>query len=624
ERPTALNHLYFEVEGMKPIEIATTRPELLCACGAVFIHPDDERYEGYAGKTAIVPLFDLEVPIIESPTAQMEFGTGALMVCSYGDQGDVMAFRDFGLQPIAAISPEGVMTEAAAEYAGMKIEDAKKKILEDLEKEKILIRQEESTQRVPLCWRSQTPIEFIAMEEYYVKQIDFIDDLKKIAGEIPIFPDHHRQILIDWLNRVSVDWPVSRRRYYGTEVPIWYCESCGEAVVPELGELSYYQPWKEDPPFTKCPKCGAEDGFKGEERTFDTWMDSSISGLQTINYLRDEDLFNKAFGNVMRPQGKDIVRTWLYYSLLRTYQLLGEPAFKEVWISGHVVDENGEQMSKSKGNAPPPMPFVEKYGADAIRMFGVLEAGLGSDIRFSEDRLAGVSKFMTKLWNIARFVSMFPYPDGMAFDQLTPVDQWILAQTNSMIEKILPDMDRLDFHNPVTEIRGFTWNFFADHVLEMLKGRCFNSDGTFSESEQKSAWFALHETIRIVLKALAPITPFITDRIYRELYGSASIHREKYPAPREDWRSDMTSQTDLLLQVNSAFWKVKRENGLSLRQGLPAAIVPEELKPWDKDLQAMHGIESLTFKPSKDESFTEIAVPERSEVIYVKVPQKED
>ena len=477
ERPAVLRYLHFQVAGMKPIEIATTRPELLCACGAVFIHPDDERYKGYAGKTAEVPLFGLEVPIIESPTAQMEFGTGALMVCSYGDQADVMAFRDFGLQPIAAVSPEGTMTEAAGKYAGMKVDDAKKQILEDLEKDNILIKQEDTIQRVPLCWRSHTPIEFIAMEEYYVKQVDFVDDLMRVARETPIFPEHHRQILIDWLNRVSVDWPVSRRRYYGTELPVWYCNSCGEAVVPELGELRYYQPWREDPPFTKCPKCGKSEGFRGEERTFDTWMDSSISGLQAISYLRDDELFKKAFGNVMRPQGKDIVRTWLYYSLLRTYQLLKKPAFREIWVSGHVVDENGEAMSKSKGNSPPPMPFIEKYGADAMRLFGVLEAGLGSDIRFSEDRLAGVSKFMTKLWNIARFVSMFPVPEEIAFSKLTPVDQWILAEANRMTKRIIPDMDLLDFHNPATEIRGFTWNFFADHVVEMLKGRCFNTDG---------------------------------------------------------------------------------------------------------------------------------------------------
>ncbi len=624
ERPTTLNYLHFEVEGLNPIKIATTRPELLCACGAVFVHPDDERYTTYHGKTAKVPIFDLEVPIIASPSAQMEFGTGALMVCSYGDQNDVMAFRDHALAPIPAVSPDGTMNEAAGEYSGMKIGDARKAVLEELKKRNLLDKQEQSIQRVPLCWRSGTPIEFIAMDEYYVKQVQFIDELLKIANETTFYPSFHRQILIDWLNRVSVDWPVSRRRYYGTEIPIWYCNSCGEASVPELdGEPKYYQPWREDPPFTKCPKCGKEEGFTGEERTFDTWMDSSTSALQAVGYLRDDKLFKKAFGNILRPQGKDIVRTWLYYSLLRTLQLTGKPAFNEIWVSGHVVDENGEAMSKSKGNSPPPMPFVEKYGADAMRMFGALEAGLGSDVRFSEDRLAGVSKFMTKLWNVGRFVSMFPIPNGLKFEKLTLVDQWILAEVNKMVERIVPDCDMLDFHKPAIEIRGFTWNLFADHVLEMIKGRAFNTDEKFSKDEQESAWFTLHEVLNTITRALAPITPYITDKIYRELYDEKGIHRQEYPTVNKEWKSSLTEHTELLVQTNSAFWKFKRETGLSLRQGLPEAFISENLQPWMKDLQAMHGVERISFGEPKDDKFVEVKLPESEGSIYILPPAVE-
>ncbi|MBD3159881.1 MAG: valine--tRNA ligase [Candidatus Lokiarchaeota archaeon] len=623
ERPTTLSYIRFDVEGKEPLTIATTRPELLCACGAVFIHPDDDRYEGYEGETVDIPLYDKKVPIIASPTADKEFGTGALMVCSYGDQADVMAFRDYALEPVAAISPEGEMTEAAGKYEGMTIEEAKEAIIHDLDEEGFLLKQEETIQRAPLCWRSKTPIEFIAMDEYYVKQTQFIDDLKEIVEEIDFYPSHHKQILINWLNRVSVDWPVSRRRYYGTEIPIWYCNSCGEPVLPDNEELEYYQPWKEDPPFAKCPKCGASEGFRGEERTFDTWMDSSISCLQIVDYMRDEDLFEKAFGNVMRPQGKDIVRTWLYYTLLRTYQLLEEPAFKEVWISGHVVDKHGEKMSKSRGNSPPPRPFIEEYGADAIRMFGVLEAGLGSDIRFSENRLAGVSKFMTKLWNIARFISMFPIPDDLEFSDLTPVDQWILAETNHLIEVITPDCEQLDFHKPAIEIRSFAWNFFADHVLELLKGRCFNNGDLFGETEQKSAWFVLHQTLQTILRALAPITPFITDRIYRELYNDDGIHSQRYPTSNDKWKSPLTDYTELLLSVNGGFWKFKRENDMSLRQGLPEAVVPEELKPWKKDLMAMHGIDELKFEKPEDDELVEAELPESNRTIYISPPSED-
>ncbi|MBD3405411.1 MAG: valine--tRNA ligase [Candidatus Lokiarchaeota archaeon] len=623
ERPTTLNYLFFEVEGMEPLKIATTRPELLCACGAIFIHPDDERYRGYGGKKAKVPIFDLEVPIIESPTAKMEFGTGALMVCSYGDMADVMAFRDHALTPIAAISPEGTMTEAAGSYEGMNSEDAKKKITAELKERKILFKQEQTIQRVPLCWRSKTPIEFIAMDEYYLNQVDFLDELMKIAKTVDIYPDFHRQILIDWINRVSVDWPISRRRYYGTEIPLWYCNECEEPVVPELDEIRYYQPWREDPPFEKCPKCGAESGFAGEERTFDTWMDSSISGLQIIGYLRDDELFNKAFGNVMRPQGKEIVRTWLYYSLLRTYQLTKKPAFREIWISGLVMDENGEKMSKSRGNSPDPGPIIAKYGADAMRLFGVLEAGLGSDIRFSEDRLAGTAKFMTKLWNIARFISMFPIPEAFKYNNLTVVDQWILAELNKVIDGIQSGCEKLDFHRPMIEVRGFAWNFFADHIIEMLKGRCFNGDDAFSEEEQKSAWWTLHQVLKMILKAMAPVIPFVTDRIYRELYDKEGIHNQSYPTPQKEWQTDLVSHTDLVLQVNAGFWKFKREHNLSLRKGLPEAWIQSELEPWAKDLQAMHGIETLHLTKPETTDIVEVSLPESDKVIYIRPPEEE-
>ena len=624
ERSTKLYYLYFEVEGLDPLEIATTRPELLSACGAIFVHPKDERYKSYQGKTAKVPIFGMEVKIIPSPTAQMEFGSGALMVCSYGDQGDIMAFRDYALTPIQAVSTDGTMTEAAGEYAGMKIVEARKKIVADLKEKKLLFKQEDSVQRIPQCWRSRTPIEFIAMDEYYVKQKDFIEQLHKIVADIPFYPAFHKQILIDWLNRVSMDWPVSRRRFYGTELPIWYCNSCEEPIVPELtDEPKYYQPWREDPPFTKCPKCSAEEGFRGEERTFDTWMDSSISGMQVVGYMRNDKLFQKAFGNVMRPQAKDIVRTWLYYSLLRTLQLTGKAAFSEVWVAGHVVDDKGVAMSKSKGNSPPPMPIVEKYGADAMRIYGALEAGLGSDVRFSEDRLAGVSKFMTKLYNIARFISMFPIPEPIPFKKLTPVDQWILTEANALVERIVPECNLLDFHKPAIEIRGFTWNFFADHVLEMIKGRSFNTNDAFSEDEQRSAWFTLHEVLKIISRALAPITPFVTDRIYRDLYDENGIHHHSYPSYDNTWKSELTEHTELLMQTNSGFWKFKRETGLSLRQGLPEAYISENLKPWTKDLQAMHGVEKIEFGKPEDEKFVEVTVPESEIVIYVLPPAEE-
>jgi valyl-tRNA synthetase len=258
-----------------------------------------------------------------------------------------------------------------------------------------------------------------------------------------------------------------------------------------------------------------------------------------------------------------------------------------------------------------------------MRIYGALEAGLGSDVRFAEDRLAGVSKFMTKLYNITRLISMFPVPEPIPFKKLNPVDQWILAEANSLVERIVPECDLLDFHKPAIEIRGFTWNFFADHVLEMIKGRSFNTDEAFSKDEQRSAWFTLHEVLKIISRALAPITPFITDRIYRDLYDEKGIHHHSYPSFEKTWKSELTEHTELLTQTNSGFWKFKRETGLSLRQGLPEAFVSENLKPWAKDLKAMHGVEKIGFGKPKDDKFVEVTLHESEVVIYILPPAEE-
>ncbi|MHA1951660.1 MAG: class I tRNA ligase family protein, partial [Candidatus Thorarchaeota archaeon] len=204
-------------------------------------------------------------------------------------------------------------------------------------------------------------------------------------------------------------------------------------------------------------------------------------------------------------------------------------------------------------------------------------------------------------------------PDPIPFKKLTPVDQWILAQANSMVERIVPECDLLDFHKPAIEIRGFTWNFFADHVLEMIKGRSFNTGEAFSEDEQKSAWFTLHEVLKIISLALAPMIPFITDRIYRDLYDEKGIHRHSYPSYEKSWKSE-------LIRTNSGFWKFKRETGLSLRQGLPEAYISEDLKPWAKDLQAMHGVEKIRFGKPKDDRFVEVTHPESEDTIYLLPP----
>jgi len=583
ELPTELIYIKFKLkETGKDIIIATTRPELLCSCAVIIYNQNDKRYKDLEGKYAIIPIFNREVPILAHPYAKEEFGSGIVMICSYGDYSDVRMFRELKLKEIIAITPEGKMGKNAGEYAGLMIKDAKNKIIQDLEKDDLIQKRERIMHRTPLCYRSKTPIEIIPMKEYYLKQLDLIPELLEIAKKIKFFPERHRQILLDWINSLTIDWPISRRRYYGTEIPIWYCKNCKKACLPKPGK--YYQPWKEDPPFKQCPHCKSEIGFEGETRTFDTWMDSSISPLFISKYQKDDDFFKKTFPSGIRPQAKDIIRTWLHYTILRCYQLTKKPAFERAWIMGYGVDEEGKRMSKSKGNVVDPLPILEKYGGDIFRFWNAAEAGLGSDFRYSHDRLEGSAKFLTKLWNISRFISMFPEPKKAEF---TATDKWILSEMNELIKKCIKGYENFDFFIPANAIREFTWNLFAAHYVEMAKPRAYGQN--FNEKEQRAAWYTLHIILKTLLKLFAPIAPFITDYVWRELYGKETIHLESFPKP--EWEFALEKFTEKITEFNTKTWKMKKDKGLSLKTEIEIEI-PNELKQFEKDLIMMHNIKA--------------------------------
>jgi len=574
EEPTKLVYIIFKIkETGKDFTIATTRPEFLCSCRAVIVHPKDERFNLIHGKHAIVPIYNREVPIIPHREADPKFGTGAAMVCSYGDYSDVRLFRELKLEEVIAIDKDGRMTKNAGKYAGLTIKEARERIIGDLQRENSMVKIEDIIHRTPICDRSKTPVEIIPMKEFYLNQLSFIKDIKKISKKLIFHPKMHRQILLNWINSITIDWPITRRRYYGTEVPIWYCKSCGKAIVPEPGK--YYKPWKGKPPFSSCPSCKGKE-FEGDVRTFDTWFDSSVSPLFISKYLKDEKFFKKTFSNSLRPQGKDIVRTWLYYTLLRCYQLTNKTAWKHAWIMGYGVDEKGERMSKSKGNVIDPMPLLERHGADAFRYWNAAEVSLGSDFRCSEQRVVGASKFLTKLWNIARFVSILPQVKNA---RPTETDRWILAELSKLIEECLKGYEDFNFFVPATKIREFAWNLFASQYIEMVKARAYAGD--------KAACFTLHTCLKNILLLLAPITPFIAEHIWLQLYGKKSIHLQQFP--KAEWRSELTKLTEKIVEFNSKVWNMKKEKGLSLKDKLEINI-PIELKSFEKDLRAMHNI----------------------------------
>ncbi len=595
KKPTFLYYINFTVkETGEKVTVATTRPELLAGCRALIYHPEDERYKHLEGKTAIAPIYGHEMKIIPHAQANPEFGTGLVMICSYGDQTDIRLFRELGLDPCILITKDGYMNEKAGVLKDLGILEAREKIVELIEKTGDLVKKTKITHNTPVCWRCGTPIEFIHVKEYFLKQVEFKERLLEIINKMKFYPKMHKQKLINWINSVTTDWPISRDRYYATEIPVWKCSACGKIIVPE--EYKYYQPWKDEPPFEKCPYCGApKEKLVGEKKVFDTWFDSSVSALYVSGYLRDKEFYRYAKDNILRPQGYEIIRTWLYYSILRIYQLTGRPAFKYIRITGMGLDEKGEAMHKSKGNVVDPYPILDEYGADAFRYWAAAAAKVGYDYKFSLQLIRTGQLFATKLWNIARFVSMFPDPGLQAIKK--PTDKALLEKLSQALRDYILEFEKMDTFEPTQIIYNFTWNIFASHYIELVKARAYNKDGLWSEEEQKSAWATMHEALKNILKMTAPIMPFVTDAIWRRLYWNGkSIHEQQLPKPSAELDEKLIELFDTIMKANSDIWKYKKEHNIKFKEPILGKIyLPAILGESEDDIKALHHIQEVVF-----------------------------
>ncbi|MCY0868902.1 MAG: valine--tRNA ligase [Desulfurococcus sp.] len=603
DEETLLYYIKFQVkETGEYLVVATTRPELLRSCKALAFNPGDARYARYKGMHVVNPVYGHEMPILEHAEVDPEYGTGLVMICSYGDQRDVRMFRELGLEPTVIVDRDGRLTSEAGPLAGLSIVEARARIAEILESKGLLVRKEKLKHSIPVCWRCKTPVQIIHSKEWFLKQLEFKDSLLEIAEQLDVKPPMHKKKLVDWVKSVTTDWPISRDRYYATEIPLWRCSRCGSILVPEPGR--YYRPWRDQPPWDECPVCKApREYIIGEKKVFDTWFDSSISVLYITYYLRNQALFEKAFKYTLRPQGLDIIRTWLYYSLLRVYQLTGKPAFRWVRVTGMGLDEKGEAMHKSKGNVIDPEPYVEKYGADAFRFWAASSARLGYDYRFSEQSLKTGLLFATKLWNIARYISSFPEPEEYV---LREIDKATLIYLDNTIASIDKAYSELDVYEPIHQLYQFTWNYFASHYIELTKSRAYNRDGRYSELEQKGVWYTLHYTLKAVLRALAPIMPFVTDAIFRELYGR-SVHLERFPEPRSENLGKPYDVIQAVVDANSAIWRYKKKMGLRLSEPLKVKVyLPEVLKSVVDEFRELHKLESIEFYRTPPSDSTDI------------------
>lgn len=592
EKETMFNDIVFTCkETGEELIIGTTRPELVCTCGMVVFNSDDERYAHLAGKTAVTPIYGKEIPIKAHPLAKIDKGTGLVMMCLAGDYTDIQFFREQKLVQRVAIGTDGKMNDVAGFLQGLPVKKAREKMIETLKEKGLLKNQKKVMHRTPISERSKAEIEFVELPELYLKQLEFKQELVRMANEVQFFNADSRKILLSWIDSVSIDWPISRKRFYATEVPLWYCTKCNH---PQLaGKGTYVKPWKEKPPIEKCPKCSNKE-WRGDERVLDTWFDSSISPLYVMGYERFPEFFKQHPQCTLRPQGKEIVRTWLYYTLLRGYLLTGKTIFQDVYIHHHVLDEKGIKMSKSLGNIIDPMKVHERFGAEPFRLWAASEGNMEqTDFRCSMDRIDSHGKVLTKLWNVARFISQFDAPQSFDPQKVTnELDRWMMGHVDQLVVLSQERMNAYDFYHPAMQARQCLYDFLASNYLELVKSRAYNADNQFSKADQQSATGTLYYCLKQLLLVMAPIIPFATQKLYQSLFNE-NVHHQAFPKP-----IGVTSSlpTDVLLEQNSKIWTAKKEKGLSLNAPIEEWTFPVSLKPIENDLKSCHQISKIIFQ----------------------------
>jgi len=521
-----LHYIILESNGKK-ITISTTRPEFLPACQAILYHPEDKRSNWLKGKKAKIPIFNFEVPILPSKRVKKDFGSGLEMVCSFGSSQDVEIIREMKLGVKIILQKDGRLNENAGILAGLKINEAREKILTLLKREGLLEKSEKIFHTLPCHERCQTPVEFLKGWQWFIKIVDQKNRLLELGFKIKWFPKEAHKIYQIWTKSLKWDWCISRQRYYGVPFPVWYCKNCQEAVLPKIKDLPV-DPRFEKPPFKKCPKCGSLE-FLPEKDVMDTWMTSSLTPL-IVAKLSGKS-FKKIFPISLRPQAFEIIRTWLFYSVLKSYFHFNLLPFKAVMISGHGLDSQGRKFSKRLGNYFPPETLIQKYGSDAVRYWAA-KANLGENLRYSEKEIERGKRTVIKLLNAGRFCFIhFKSKNYSKFSSknLLPEDRWIIDKFNKTLRLATSYFEEYQISKAKIAVEDFFWNDFCSNYLEFVKSRLYQ------KKEDLASKRVLYQVFLGILKLYAPFLPHVCEELYQKYFRKferkKSIHLLSWPKP---------------------------------------------------------------------------------------------
>ena len=521
EEPTHLWHVKYPVKGEegKFVIVATTRPETMLGDTGVAVHPDDERYKDLVGKTVILPIMNKEIPIIADEFVEKEFGTGAVKLTPAHDPNDYQAALKHNLEIIPVFDEEFKMNNLVPEYKGMDMYEAREKIVERLQREGYLVKIEDYTHNVGKCYRCHHTIEPHISEQWFVK----MEPLAKPAieavrtGKVEFVPERFDKIYYNWMENIQ-DWCISRQLWWGHRIPAYYCQKCGEVIVS-----------KEEP--HKCTKCGSTN-LKQDEDTLDTWFSSALWPFSTLGWPEQTEDYKYFYPTSTLITGYDIIFFWVARMIFSALEHTGQVPFNKVFIHGIVRDSLGRKMSKSLGNGIDPLEIIAKYGTDALRFSLVLGISPGNDIRYMPEKLESASNFANKLWNASKFVLSNMPKDGskLAEDRLPEnlcyEDKWILSKLNKLVKEVTNNLENFELGIATQKVYDFIWNEFCDWYIEMVKSRLYDENCTTKFAAQ----YTLNKVLKDSLKLLHPVMPFVTEKIYMQLYhNDESIMISKWP-----------------------------------------------------------------------------------------------
>jgi valyl-tRNA synthetase len=563
-------YMKFDTSIGKPITIATTRPELMPACVMVHVHPKDKRYKEFIGAKAKIPFFKREVDIMANEDVDMEFGSGAVYHCTFGDMDDVKWLEELNIPAIEIMNKDGTLNEKAGKYRGMKSKEAREAIIKDLEEAGRIEKIEPIRHVVNVHERCDTEIEILMADQWFIKYLDLKEHFLKVGKQMRWHPSHMRNRYDNWVKGLKWDWCISRQRHFGIPIPVWYCKKCSEIILPDENDLPV-DPTTDKP--KKACKCGSTE-FIGEKDVLDTWATSSLTPQIAAELFKGTKAYDKLYPMNLRPQAHDIITFWLFNTVVKSQLHNSVNPWRDIMISGWALDPHGKKMSKSKGNVIEPQAVLEKYGADALR-FWAAGSKLGEDLPYQEKDLITGKKFIVKMWNAAKFA--FMHLKGYKLEKpkkLELMDLWLLSKLNTLVEESTQDFLNYEYSRTKLGTENFFWHTFCDNYLEIVKDRLYNPERRGHES-RTAAQYTLYTAFLTILKLMAPIMPHITEELYHSYYKKhekdKSIHLSKWPS-LDITNKEAESIGEFAISIIQESRRVKAERNMSLKSPLKKII----------------------------------------------------